>query len=60
MYIVSGEFIVHIEGKDIPVTTGDTVFIPKRPLHTITNPIENNPGTVMVVVQPAPQNEQRV
>lgn len=55
VYVVSGEFIVHLEGEDFKVKTGDTVFIPRGTLHTITNPIENNPGTMVVIVQPAPK-----
>lgn len=55
IYIVSGEFIVHIEGEDFTVKTGDTAFIPRGTLHTIINPIENNPGTVIVICSPAPK-----
>ncbi|RYG01243.1 MAG: cupin domain-containing protein [Chitinophagaceae bacterium] len=53
IYIVSGDFIVHIDGKDIPVKTGDTAFIPRGTLHTVINPIENNPGMLMTIFQPA-------
>ena len=55
VYVVSGEFIVHLEGEDFTLKTGDTAFIPRGTLHTIINPIENNPGTVVVIVQPAPK-----
>jgi len=55
IYVVSGEFIVHLEGEDFTVKTGDTVFIPRGTLHTIINPIENNPGTVVVICSPAPK-----
>ncbi|RZL38884.1 MAG: cupin domain-containing protein [Pedobacter sp.] len=55
IYIVSGEFIVYLDGKDIPLKTGDTAFIPRGTLHTVINPIENNPGTLMTIFQPAPK-----
>ena len=55
IYVVSGEFVVHLEGEDFKVKTGDTVFIPRGTLHTIINPIENNPGTVIVICSPAPK-----
>lgn len=55
IYIVSGEFIVHIDGKDYDVKTGDTAFIPKGTLHTVINPMENNPGMLMTIFQPAPK-----
>lgn len=55
IYIVSGEFIVHIAGEDFIVKSGDTAFIPKGTLHTVTNPIENNPGILVTIFQPAPK-----
>lgn len=55
IYIVSGEFIVHIDGEDFPVKTGDTAFIPRGTLHTVINPMENNPGTLITIFQPAPK-----
>lgn len=55
IYVVSGEFVVHLEGEDFTVKTGDTVFIPRGTLHTIINPIENNPGTVVIICSPAPK-----
>lgn len=55
IYIVSGEFTVHIDGEDFAMKTGDTAFIPKGTLHTVINPIENNPGTLMTIFQPAPR-----
>lgn len=54
IYIVSGEFIVHIDGKDYNVQSGDTVFIPGGTIHTDINPIINNPGTLITIFQPAP------
>lgn len=53
--MVSGEFVVHIKDEDFTVKTGDTVFIPRGTLHTIINPIENNPGTVVIICSPAPK-----
>jgi len=55
IYIVSGEFIVHIEGEDFNVKAGDTAFIPKGTMHTVINPIEDNPGTLITIFQPAPK-----
>ena len=55
IYIVSGEFIVHIDGEDFTVKSGDTAFIPKGTLHTVINPIENNTGTLITIFQPAPK-----
>lgn len=55
IYIVSGEFVVHIGGTDFPLKAGDTAFIPKGTLHTVINPVENNPGTLMTIFQPAPK-----
>ncbi|PUV24046.1 cupin domain-containing protein [Sphingobacterium athyrii] len=55
IYIVSGEFIVHIDGEDFSLKLGDTAFIPRGTLHTVTNPIENNPGTLITIFQPAPK-----
>ncbi|SMC56554.1 cupin domain-containing protein [Moheibacter sediminis] len=55
IYIVSGEFIVHIDDKDFPIKTGDTAFIPRGTLHTVINPIENNPGTLITIFSPAPK-----
>jgi len=55
IYIVSGEFIVHIDGKDFSVKAGDTAFIPKGTEHTVINPTENNLGTLITIFQPAPK-----
>lgn len=55
IYIVSGEFIVHIDGTEFHLKTGDTAFIPKGTLHTVINPLEDNPGTLMTIFQPAPK-----
>ncbi|MXN92213.1 cupin domain-containing protein [Flavobacterium sp. Sd200] len=55
VYVVSGEFIVSIDGVESMLRAGDTAFIPKGTLHTIINPIENNPGTLMTIFQPAPK-----
>lgn len=55
IYIVSGEFVVHIDGTDFTVKTGDTAFIPRGTLHTVSNPIEDNPGTLVTIFQPAPK-----
>jgi len=35
--------------------TGDTAFIPRGTLHTVINPIENNPGTLITIFSPAPK-----
>lgn len=55
IYIVSGEFVVYLNGKNFTVKSGDTVFIPRGTLHMVTNPIENNPGTLITIFQPAPK-----
>lgn len=55
IYIVSGEFVVHIAGEDFTVKAGDTAFIPRGTEHTVINPIENNPGTLITIFQPAPK-----
>ncbi len=55
IYVVAGEFVVHIDGRDHEVKTGDTAFIPRGTTHTIINPVENNPGSIITIFQPAPK-----
>lgn len=55
IYIVSGSFIVHIDGEDHLVKAGDTAFIPRGTIHTVTNPMDDNPGSIMTIFQPAPK-----
>jgi len=56
-FVAQGEFLVQV-GKDVHVVkTGDTVFIPRGTPHTYANPIENNPGSIISIHQPAGKNE---
>ncbi|WDO12847.1 cupin domain-containing protein [Flavobacterium sp. WW92] len=56
-FVANGEFIVQIDKEIVTVKTGDTVFIPRGIPHTYANPIENNPGILISIHQPAGKNE---
>jgi mannose-6-phosphate isomerase-like protein (cupin superfamily) len=51
-YVVSGEFLFQIENEYFLGKAGDTVFIPRGIPHTYANPIDNNPGQLLVIHQP--------
>lgn len=56
-FVAQGEFLIQV-GDDVhKVKTGDTVFIPRGTPHTYANPIENNPGSIISIHQPAGKNE---
>lgn len=57
-FVASGEFLIQIDKEVHTVKTGDTVFIPKGVPHTFANPIENNPGSLISIHQPAGKNEE--
>lgn len=52
-YVASGEFLVQLGDEVFSVGTGDTIFIPKGTPHTFANPIDNNPGMLVTIFQPA-------
>ena len=56
--VASGEFLVQIDKEIVTVKTGDSVFIPRGVPHTYANPIENNPGSLISIHQPAGKNEE--
>ena len=56
-FVASGEFLIQIDKEVVTVNTGDTVFIPRGVPHTFANPIENNPGSLLSIHQPAGKNE---
>ena len=56
-YVGQGEFLVQVEDRVHTVKTGDTVFIPRGTPHTFANPIENNPGNLVSIHQPAGKTE---
>ena len=51
-YVISGEFLFQMDDEFILAKTGDTVFCPRGSAHTFSNPIENNPGNMLIVHQP--------
>lgn len=51
-YVVSGEFLFQIEEQIYLGKAGDTFFIPRGTAHTFANPIENNPGELLIIHQP--------
>jgi len=57
-FVASGEFLVQLDKELLTVKTGDTVFIPRGVPHTFANPIENNPGSLISIHQPAGKNEE--
>lgn len=57
-FVASGEFLVQIDKEILTVKTGDTVFIPRGVPHTFANPVENNPGSLISIHQPAGKNEE--
>lgn len=56
-YVGQGEFLVQLEDEVYTIKTGDTVFIPRGTRHTYANPIENNPGNLISIHQPAGKTE---
>ncbi len=58
-YVVSGEFLFQIEEEYFLGKTGDTVFVPKGIAHTYANPIENNPGELLVIHNPISPNLEK-
>ncbi len=59
VFVISGNFEVHIEDKIHSLQTGDTAFIPKGTMHTISSPIDNNPGQIMCIFQPASEKVEQ-
>lgn len=57
-FVASGEFLIQIDKEVLTVKTGDTVFIPRGVPHTFANPMENNPGSLISIHQPAGKNEE--
>ncbi len=55
IYVVSGSFMVQIDGEDQLLKAGDTAFIPRGTMHTVTNPMDDNPGCLITIFQPAPK-----
>ena len=51
-YVVSGEFLFQLEDKIVLGKAGDTVFAPRGLAHTYANPIDNNPGELLIIHQP--------
>lgn len=56
-FVAHGEFLVQVGEVVHTVKTGDTVFIPRGTPHTYANPIENNPGSLLSIHQPAGKTE---
>ncbi len=52
-YIASGEFLIQLADEVFLAGPGDTIFIPKGTPHTFANPIDNNPGMLVTIFQPA-------
>lgn len=52
-FVASGEFLVQLDDEVFTVKTGDTIFIPRGTPHTFANPIDNNPGMLVTIFQPA-------
>jgi len=57
-FVAGGEFLIQIDTEILNVKTGDAVFIPRGTPHTFANPIENNPGSLISIHQPAGKNEE--
>jgi len=51
-YVVSGEFLIQLDGEISLIKKGDSVFIPRGTKHTYANHIENNPGELVIIHQP--------
>lgn len=51
-YVISGEFLFQLEDKIFMGKTGDTVFVPRGLAHTYANPVDNNPGELLIIHQP--------
>ena len=51
-YVVSGEFLFQLEDEIILGKSGDTIFVPRGLPHTYANPIDNNPGELLIMHQP--------
>lgn len=56
-FVTKGEFLVQLEDQLIKVKTGDSIFISRGTRHTYANPIENNPGSIIAIHQPAGKTE---
>ncbi|RYF89277.1 MAG: cupin domain-containing protein [Chitinophagaceae bacterium] len=51
-YVVSGEFLFQLGEEIILGKAGDTVFVARGLAHTYANPIDNNPGELLIIHQP--------
>jgi quercetin dioxygenase-like cupin family protein len=51
-YVIEGEFLFEVDGKQMRASTGCTVFAPKGTVHTFQN-IGEKDGRLLVIVQPA-------
>ena len=56
-FVCQGDFLIQTGDEVHKVSTGDTVFIPRGTPHTYSNPIENNPGSLISIHQPAGKTE---
>jgi uncharacterized cupin superfamily protein len=51
-YILAGDYLFEIDGKQMMAGAGDSVFAPKGTAHTFQN-LGSNPARMLVVAQPA-------
>jgi len=51
-YVLEGEFVFEVDGKEIPAGPGCSIFAPRGTAHAFQN-VGNGPGRVLVIVQPA-------
>jgi len=58
-YVVSGAFIFQLGDEFIMGNAGDTVFVPRGLAHTYANPIDNNPGELLIIHQPISPSLER-
>lgn len=58
-YVVSGEFLFQTEDKITLGKAGDTIFVPRGIAHTYANPIDNNPGELLIIHQPISPSLER-
>ena len=58
-YVVSGEFLFKLEEKLILGKAGDTIFVPRGLAHTYANPIDDNPGELLIIHQPISPSLER-
>lgn len=58
-YVISGEFLFQIEEEIFLGKEGDTVYVPRGIAHTYANPVDDNPGKLLIIHNPISPNLEK-